>query len=118
MLALLWLANHYSGCTTLHFANIGPRLDFYSRCQRAIIGDLGETFSGIFFDLPKSDIASTGQKTVGPMVAAIVRPTDVPNVGPMSACYLRGSSICIQLWVRVELLVMSYHDDKLHVLDI
>ena len=37
-----WVANHYSGLVSLYFADIGPTADFYSRWQRAIIGDFGK----------------------------------------------------------------------------
>ena len=39
MLAQRRLANQNSGCRA--WANVGPMVDFYSRWQRAIIGDFG-----------------------------------------------------------------------------
>ena len=41
-------ANHNSGYISLHFADVGPTVDFYSRWWRAIIGDFVKLSKKLF----------------------------------------------------------------------
>ena len=41
-------ADHNFGLISLHFADVGPTVDFYSRWQRAIIGDFVKLSKKLF----------------------------------------------------------------------